>query len=484
MADFHEQSPPVTRSVFGKASSNSGKSGVRVASAGISPPCPQCGSSKVWRDGLRYSVFGDSIQRWICRNCGLRFSDSEDIEKAWSTFERLERVDTNSLKSRSDRSRDRRIRVSEPEMINLAEVTRQETAAGATLLDKATLKGLLVQYAFWIQKEGYAEDSRYRDCIRMLINAGANLRDPENVKEVIAKRPWKDGTKMQATYAYDLMTKMLRITLTTQHNKQLFDMKAFAATVTGAEKDAVLKEIDGMNVAYEAKMTQLTWTKPSYTQEETLPFVPDEKELNDLIASCKSRRMAAFLQTLKETYADPTEALRLRWIDIDFSKSIITINKPVKGHLPGPIKVSNNVLAMLNVLPKTSERIFPITYKSAYDCFKQVRKRAAARLQNPRLLAISFRSFRHWGGTMIAHYTNGNVLTVKKLLRHKRIDNTMKYIHMITFKDDDFEVATATTDEEIKKLGMMGYQKYDERHIGGTDISYYRRPKRFSTLGT
>lgn len=433
MADFHQRGLQGMRSVFGKASSN-GKSGVRVASAGISPPCPECGSKKVWRDGLRYSLFGDRIQRWLCRNCGLRFSDSEDVERAWSTFERLERVDTKSLKAKADRSRDRRIRVSEDEMINLAEVTRQETAAGATLLDKATLKGLLVQYAFWIQKEGYAEDSRYRDCIRMLINAGANLREPENVKAVIAKRPWKDGTKMQATYAYDLMTKMLGI----------------------------------------------TWTKPRYRQEETLPFVPEEKELNDLIASCKSRRMAAFLQTLKETYADPTEALRLRWIDIDFSKSIITINKPVKGHLPGQIKVSSNVLAMLNVLPKTSERIFPITYKSAYDCFKQVRKRAAARLQNPRLLAISFRTYRHWGGTMIAHYTNGNVLTVKKLLRHKRIDNTMKYIHMITFKDDEFEVGSATTVEEAKKLLSVGFDYIAEKD----GIMLFRRPKRFSTLGT
>jgi integrase/ribosomal protein L37AE/L43A len=434
MAELTQQTSAANRR-FGKEAGSKNSESERVrGSAGASPLCPQCGSNKLWRDGLRYSPFGDKIQRWLCRNCGFRFSDSHDVERSWSAFERLQRVQTKSLKAKVDIVSDRQICVSEGEMINLAEVTRQETAAGATLLDKATLKGLLVQYAFWIQKEGYAEDSRYRDCIRMLINAGANLRDPENVKAVIAKRPWKDGTKMQATYAYDLMTKMLGI----------------------------------------------TWTKPRYRQEETLPFVPEEKELNDLVASCKSRRMAAFLQTLKETYADPTEALRLRWIDIDFSKSIITINKPVKGHLPGQIKVSSNVLAMLNALPKTSERIFPITYKSAYDCFKQVRKRAAARLQNPRLLAISFRTYRHWGGTMIAHYTNGNVLTVKKLLRHKRIDNTMKYIHMITFKDDEFEVGSATTVEEAKKLLSVGFDYITQKD----NIMLFRRPKRFSILGT
>jgi hypothetical protein len=50
---------------------------------------------------------------------------------------------------------------------------------------------------------------------------------------------------------------------------------------------------------------------------------------------------------------------------------------------------------------------------------------------------------------------------------------------MIQFKDEEFEVATATTDEEIRKLGVAGYVKYDERRIGENCISYYRKPKRF-----
>ena len=42
---------------------------------------------------------------------------------------------------------------------------------------------------------------------------------------------------------------------------------------------------------------------------------------------------------------------------------------------------------------------------------------------------------------MIAHHTNGNIMTVKKLLRHKRVGNAMKYIQIIHFDDKDFEVA-------------------------------------------
>jgi hypothetical protein len=77
---------------------------------------------------------------------------------------------------------------------------------------------------------------------------------------------------------------------------------------------------------------------------------------------------------------------------------------------------------------------------------------------------------------MIAHYTNGNVLTVKRLLGHKRIENTMKYISMIHFKNDEFEVTTATTVEEAKKVLEAGFDYITEK----TGIMLFRRPKRFS----
>ncbi|MGA2308799.1 MAG: tyrosine-type recombinase/integrase [Candidatus Bathyarchaeia archaeon] len=204
-----------------------------------------------------------------------------------------------------------------------------------------------------------------------------------------------------------------------------------------------------------------------------MPFVPEESELDQLIAASRGKRITAFLQCLKETYADPGEVLALRWIDI--SGNIITINKPVKGHLPGQIQVSNKLLAMLNSLPKTSERIFPVRYQSILQSYWNLRKRAARLQQNPRLLAIQFRSFRHWGGSMLAHYTNGNVLTVKKLLRHKRIESTMKYISMIHFKDDEFEVTSATTTEEAKQILSAGFDYVTQKD----GIMLFRKPKRF-----
>jgi integrase len=176
---------------------------------------------------------------------------------------------------------------------------------------------------------------------------------------------------------------------------------------------------------------------------------------------------------LKETFCDPGELLRLEWREI--KGNVISIAHPVKGHLPGQMEVSGRLLAMLNALPKDSKLVFPTTYKNIAETFRIVRKRAAQKLANPNLLEISFKSYRHWGGSMLAHVTNGNILTIKKLLRHKRIENTMKYIHTIQFRDEDYEISTATTEEEIKQLGKAGFIKYDEM----SGIHFYRKPKRF-----
>ena len=48
----------------------------------------------------------------------------------------------------------------------------------------------------------------------------------------------------------------------------------------------------------------------------------------------------------------------------------------------------------------------------------------------------------------------------------------MKYISMIHFDDKDFEVATATTPEEVKQLGISGWVKYDEMTLNGVQMSF------------
>jgi len=45
------------------------------------PACPQCGFTRVWKDGIRRLTDGPVIQRWLCRECGYRFSDPSKTSK-------------------------------------------------------------------------------------------------------------------------------------------------------------------------------------------------------------------------------------------------------------------------------------------------------------------------------------------------------------------------------------------------------------------
>lgn len=64
------------------------------------------------------------------------------------------------------------------------------------------------------------------------------------------------------------------------------------------------------------------------------------------------------------------EAKRLQWTDIDFEKHLIRLNDPEKGSSPRIWRVSTELIAMLNVLPRKSEKVFgngPTgTLKAAY----------------------------------------------------------------------------------------------------------------------
>lgn len=371
-----------------------------------------CGSDRFFKDGVRILADGINVQRFICRDCGYRFSEKTNKVTLLDSNRQLCAISEEAKK------------------LDLQAETKTVCAGKKLKGIPQESKGLIVEYIAYLEREGYYSESSYVDLICRLAKVGADLQNPDSVKTIIARQPWKSSTKMLATYAYD----------------------AFC------------------------KMEGIEWHPPHYKQEETILDIPDEKDLDQLISASQSRRMTAFLQCLKETFADPSEILKVEWKDL--KGNILNLNHPCKGHSTGQYELSPRLIAMINALAKDEKRIFPMKYRTAQGSLHSLRQIAARNLQNPKLLSISFKSFRHWGGSMLAHYTNGNVLTIKKMLRHKRIENTMKYIHTLTFKDEDFEIATASTPEEVKALGQAGYQKYDE--LNG--LHFYRKPKKFGGL--
>ncbi len=106
-----------------------------------------------------------------------------------------------------------------------------------------------------------------------------------------------------------------------------------------------------------ATLNNLTWVPPVYHKTESLPFIPMEKEIDQLIAGC-GKKVAAYLQTLKETAMRPGEAWRLKWVDVDGERRLVSLNKPEKNSNPRMWKVSEKLITLLNRLPKKSKYVF------------------------------------------------------------------------------------------------------------------------------
>ena len=273
-----------------------------------------------------------------------------------------------------------------------------------------------------MNKQGYAKETirTYLSCLRTLCNRGFNIFDPESIKESISQQKWSANRKRIAINSYSLFLKM-----------------------------------DGK-----------TWEKPRCKITRKIPFIPTEEELDTLIAGC-GKKTATFLKLLKETAMRSGEAKRIQWIDIDSERRIITLNEPEKGSNARAWKVSSTLISMLNNLPKKSERIFgdgPIS--SLKTTFYKARKRISKKLQNPRLLRISFHTFRHWKATMLYHQTQ-DIHYVKRFLGHKCISSTERYItiEQTVFEpsSDEYTVKVTKEANEIKGLLEVGFEYVCEK---------------------
>jgi integrase len=121
------------------------------------------------------------------------------------------------------------------------------------------------------------------------------------------------------------------------------------------------------------------------------------------------------------------------------------------------------LINMLQASPKNyGERIFSNPHQPLdhhRDTFSQQRKRIAHKLQNPRLLKITFHTLRHWKATMEYHRTR-DILYVKQILGHKRIENTLKYVQLAEelFKDQiEYVSKVAKTEGEACALIDAGF---------------------------
>jgi len=304
------------------------------------------------------------------------------------------------------------------------ETRTEKRAAGATKLSKEEIKGKIIEYLWYLKKQGYADGSdglegtveKRTKALKRLVDLGANLLDPENVKEVIAtQKNWSDAYKVMMKYAYESFLQM-----------------------------------EGM-----------TWKPPRYKQSRNIPFVPLESEINRLINAC-GRKTSIFLQGLKETGADPGELWRLEWIDINEKTKTLTIRHPVKHHDPRILPISRELIERFQLLPKDSKKVFTMKMPTLRTNFSQQRNRIAREFNNPRLEKVTFTSLRHWKATTEYHRTK-DILHVKQLLGHKNLSSTMKYIDIDRavygdHEDDEFVSRVARSLKGARLLIEAGFE--------------------------
>lgn len=364
---------------------------------------------------------GLKVQRFLCRECGYRFSDPYLSEAHQPLLADVDLDKIISIKGSVDSPYD-----SEEEgfgeRVRGVENTGQQTLLvqreGEVRLNKlySRVSPLLKDFMSWMMRNGYSRYTikNYAQLLDLLERRGANLYDPESVKATIMNQNWENNKKAVTVEAYNTLLKF-----------------------TGGR-----------------------WDKPKVKWIEKLPFIPTEEELDKLIYSARGQ-LRVFLLLLKETGMRMGEACALKWSDVDLLGKIVRV-VPEKGSRARVIKISNELVALLNTIPRKSDYIFgPWKKASLQACFLRLRKRLAKQLNNPRFIQITFHTFRHWKGTMEYAKTK-DLLYVRDLLGHKCIQNTLKYTHLVNFKEDEYIVKTARTVEEACKLLKLGFDYVTE----------------------
>lgn len=314
---------------------------------------------------------------------------------------------------------------------NLATVENPSKSgpAGATETSQTDVKSKIFDFAWWMKKGGYSDTTIQGkiQILNRLVKLGADLLQPETVREAIARQKCSPGRKANMIYAYALF----------------------------------------------AKWTGIPWEPPRIKVPQKLPFIPTRDELNDLVAGC-TKNVAVALQIAMETGARVGEIFRLKWTDVDFERTTITIT-PEKGSNPRIFKMSAKLRQMLENMPKTGERILSrySNINSLRRTFERQRKRLALKLGNPRLLRISFHTFRHWKATW-EYYKTKDILHVMQLLGHKRIQNTLKYTQLAKFEgEEQYICRVAKEPEEIAALIEAGFTYVCEKD----GLLFFKKPK-------
>lgn len=373
--------------------------------------CPECGSSSLVKDGHKPSANGKTKQRFLCKICHNRFiprHNNSNIKR-----DRLSQCQLSALK----------------EVKKLASPTEIKTVGDT---QKASPEAQIINYLIYLKNKGRRDTTiAAKDFqLKRLLQLGADLNNPESVKQVIANLDVSESYKLLLCIAYE----------------------GFA-----------LKN-------------GLAWDRPEYKQCSKLPFVPHESEIDALISGC-NRKTATLLRLIKETGMRLGEAWQVEWKDLDQQTRTIVCNSPEKHSRPRAFNISIELTKMLLDLEHKSNYIFTYSKKQVLKEDKKThmnqmrrqkgivgcqRIRVSRKLQNPRIALIHFHSLRHWKATNLKHQ-GFDLFDIAAFLGHRSIKNTVVYVHLekscyANGSCDEYLSKAARTETEALSLIEAGFE--------------------------
>ena len=245
-----------------------------------------------------------------------------------------------------------------------------------------------------------------------------------------------------------------------------------------AEKKGKRSYIEALALAYNryARYNGLKWKPPKIIRDSQPPYVPTAEELTILISDA-GKKYSLILSIFRDTGMRPIEIERMTRSWFNEEQGSIRVETAKHG-LGRTLKLKSKTADMLRVYLEENkfnlnDHPFPKS-KTMRTSYRDIRKRTAEKLHRPKLLKVCLYSFRHYYASKLYRDTQ-NIVLVQRKLGHRRIQQTLTYIHSIVdiCENDDYTTATAETIQDDCKLLEAGFQYVTERD----GIKIYRKRK-------
>lgn len=208
-----------------------------------------------------------------------------------------------------------------------------------------------------------------------------------------------------------------------------------------------------------AETNNIRWEMPQYPRESSLKKLPLETDIDFIISYAKPKSRIAY-RLVKECSLRPIEVEWLKVKNIDLNIGVI-YPEIAKGSEPRAPKMKNETLAMLKgYIGKQNlglnDHIFSSS-KTLQKNWNKLRNKLAHQYGKPELKQIRLYDLRHFCRSVIYARTKDIVFT-QRMMGHKNIKNTLRYIHLVGFKEDEWVCKVAKTIDEACQLIESGFE--------------------------